>query len=33
MCWSMGIVCFGAKPGKADRNSASNGLTLLPSRG
>src|SRR5215831_515719 len=32
MGWSVGIIRFGAKPRKADRDSSSNRLTFLPSR-
>ena len=32
MSRSVGIVCLAAEPGKADRNSASDGLALFPSR-
>src|SRR5579863_5976015 len=31
MCGSVRIVCLAAKPGKADRNSATNCLTRFPS--
>src|SRR5215470_285443 len=32
VCWSFRIVFLGTKPGKADRNSSSNCLTILPAR-